>query len=68
MKDAPERLQWSMNTCLATIGIWHAGQRSRAVSIGEHLEVLKDYPTPPGCTSPFAPTWIAEMVRRQDNT
>jgi 3-methyladenine DNA glycosylase AlkD len=68
MKDAPERLQWSMNTCLATIGIWHAGHRSRAVSIGEQLEVLKDYPTPPGCTSPFAPTWIAEMVRRQDNT
>jgi 3-methyladenine DNA glycosylase AlkD len=68
MKDAPERLQWAMNTCLATIGIWHADQRNRAVSIGEHLAVLKDYPTPPGCTSPFAPTWIAEMVRRQDNT
>jgi 3-methyladenine DNA glycosylase AlkD len=68
MKDAPERLQWAMNTCLATIGIWHADQRSRAVSIGERLAVLKDYPTPPGCTSPFAPTWIAEMVRRQNNT
>jgi hypothetical protein len=27
--------------------------------------VLKDYPTPPNCTSPFAPVWIAEMVRRQ---
>ncbi|HET6287966.1 MAG TPA: DNA alkylation repair protein, partial [Amycolatopsis sp.] len=25
----------------------------------------KDYPTPPGCTSPFAPVWIGEMVRRQ---
>ena len=68
MKDAPERLQWAMNTCLATIGIWHADQRSRAVSIGERLAVLKDYPTPPGCTSPFAPTWIAEMVRRQNDT
>ncbi|WP_307613513.1 DNA alkylation repair protein [Pseudarthrobacter sp. W1I19] len=67
MKDAPERLQWAMNTCLATIGIWHAEHRGRAVSIGERLEVLKDYPTPPGCTSPFAPTWIAEMVRRQQN-
>jgi hypothetical protein len=27
--------------------------------------VLKDYPTSPGCTSPFAPIWITEMVRRQ---
>lgn len=27
MKDAPDRLQWAMNTCLAQIGIEHAGQR-----------------------------------------
>jgi 3-methyladenine DNA glycosylase AlkD len=65
MKDAPDRLQWAMNTCLATIGIRHAEHRGRAMEIGERLEVLKDYPTPPGCTSPFAPVWIAEMVRRQ---
>ncbi|GAA4896299.1 DNA alkylation repair protein [Tessaracoccus lubricantis] len=64
MKDAPERLQWQMNTTLAQIGIEHPSLRERAVGIGERLEVLKDYPTPPNCTSPFAPTWIAEMVRR----
>jgi len=65
MKTAPDRLQWAMNTCLAQIGIAHPEQRERAVAIGERLEVLKDYPTPPDCTSPFAPVWIAEMVRRQ---
>lgn len=65
MKDAPEHLQWAMNTCLAQIGITHAEYRPRALDIGERLEVLKDYPTPPGCTSPFAPVWIDEMVRRQ---
>jgi 3-methyladenine DNA glycosylase AlkD len=65
MKDAPDRLQWAMNHCLAQIGIEHAEHRSRALDIGERLEVLKDYPTPPNCTSPFAPTWITEMVRRQ---
>ena len=64
MKDAPERLQWAMNHCLAQIGIDHAELRARAVAIGERLEVLKDYPTPPNCTSPFAPIWIAEMVSR----
>jgi 3-methyladenine DNA glycosylase AlkD len=68
MKDAPDRLQWAMNHCLAQIGIEHAGYRARAVGIGERLEVLKDYPTAPGCTSPFAPVWIAEMVRRQRET
>ena len=67
MKDAPARLQWAMNHCLAQIGIEHPGQRVRALSIGERLEVLKDYPTPPGCTSPFAPAWITEMVRRRQD-
>jgi len=64
MSDAPDRLQWEMNHCLAQIGIEHAEHRARAIDIGERLEVLKDYPTPPNCTSPFAPIWIAEMVRR----
>lgn len=65
MKDAPERLQWAMNTCLGHIGIEHPEFRARAIDIGERLEVLKDYPTPPNCTSPFVPLWIAEMVSRQ---
>ena len=65
MKGAPDRLQWAMNHCLAQIGIEHPEQRDRALAIGERLEVLKDYPTPPGCTSPFAPIWITEMVGRQ---
>jgi len=66
MKDAPDRLQWAMNHCLAQIGIDHPAYRARAIDIGERLAVLKDYPTPPNCTSPFAPVWIGEMVRRQD--
>jgi 3-methyladenine DNA glycosylase AlkD len=65
MKDAPDRLQWEMNHTLAQIGISHPELRARALAIGERLEVLKDYPTPPNCTSPFAPIWIREIVRRQ---
>ncbi|MCX6500492.1 MAG: DNA alkylation repair protein [Arthrobacter sp.] len=68
MKDAPDRLQWAMNHCLAQIGIEHPEHRARAIGIGERLQVLKDYPTPPNCTSPFAPIWITEMVRRQQDT
>ncbi len=67
MKDAPDRLQWAMNHCLAQIGIDHPEHRARAIDIGERLEVLKDYPTSPGCTSPFAPVWITELVRRQQD-
>jgi 3-methyladenine DNA glycosylase AlkD len=65
MKEAPDRLQWAMNHCLAQIGIEHPEYRVRAIDIGERLQVLRDYPTPPNCTSPFAPIWISEMVRRQ---
>jgi 3-methyladenine DNA glycosylase AlkD len=65
MKDAPERLQWAMNTCLARIGIEHPVYRARALDIGNRLKVLEDYPTSPGCTSPFAPIWITEMVNRK---
>jgi 3-methyladenine DNA glycosylase AlkD len=66
MRDAPERLQWAMNHCLAQIGIEHPAHRARAIGIGERLEVLKDYPTPANCTSPYAPSWITEMVRRRE--
>ncbi|WP_397519295.1 DNA alkylation repair protein, partial [Rhodococcus pyridinivorans] len=66
MRDAPERLQWAMNTCLAQVGIEHLDHRARALDIGERLEVLKDYPTSPGCTSPYAPAWIGEMVQRKN--
>ncbi|KZB79553.1 DNA alkylation repair protein [Amycolatopsis regifaucium] len=65
MKAAPDRLQWAMNHCLAQIGIDHPEYRARAIDIGERLEVLKDYPTPPNCTSPFAPVWITEIVSRR---
>ncbi|MFJ2837577.1 DNA alkylation repair protein [Nocardia sp. NPDC087230] len=68
MKDAPDRLQWAMNECLATIGIHHPDLRPRAITIGETLRVLEDYPTPPHCTSPYAPIWITEMVRRRAQT
>lgn len=65
MQSAPERLQWAMNTTLAQIGIEHPELRQRALGIGESLQVLADYPTSPGCVSPFAPIWINEMAKRK---
>ncbi|MEM1056165.1 MAG: DNA alkylation repair protein [Bacteroidota bacterium] len=65
MAGAAPEAQWTMNTTLANIGIHHAKHRERALAIGEALGVYRDYPVSKGCTSPFAPAWIAEMVSRQ---
>lgn len=65
MPSAAPEAQWTMNTALAFIGIHHPEHRARALAVGEALGIYRDYPTSPGCTSPFAPLWINEMVRRQ---
>jgi 3-methyladenine DNA glycosylase AlkD len=65
MGKAPAAVQWTMNSCLAQIGIHAPKLRKRALAIGESLGVYRDYPVSKGCTSPFAPIWITEMVRRQ---
>jgi 3-methyladenine DNA glycosylase AlkD len=66
LKPAPEQKQWAMNHCLAEIGIHHPQHRARAIKIGERLAVHIDYPASPGCTPPYVPLWIAEMVRRNE--
>lgn len=68
LADAAPEPQWTMNNVLAGIGIHHPAHRARALAIGEALGVYRDYPTPRGCTSPFAPIWITEIVRRQEAT
>lgn len=65
MGNAAPEVQWTMNACLAAIGIHFPKHRKRALAIGEKLGVYRDYPVSKGCTSPFAPIWINEMVRRQ---
>jgi 3-methyladenine DNA glycosylase AlkD len=65
MADAAPEVQWTMNSTLANIGILFPEYRSRALAIGEKLGIFRDYPVSKGCTSPFAPIWINEMVRRQ---
>jgi 3-methyladenine DNA glycosylase AlkD len=65
MGTAAPEVQWTMNMCLAEIGINFPKLRQRAIVIGERLGVYRDYPVSKGCTSPFAPIWIAEIVRRK---
>lgn len=65
MGKAEEVRQWTMNICLAEIGIHHPKHRKRALAIGEKLGVYRDLKVPKGCTSPYAPAWIAKMVSQQ---
>lgn len=65
MAGADPATQWTMNSTLATTGIHFPKFRKRAIAIGEKLGIYRDYPCSKGCTSPFAPIWIAEMVKRQ---
>ncbi|GLU55382.1 DNA alkylation repair protein [Dyadobacter frigoris] len=65
MAGAAPEVQWTMNSTLANIGIRFSEYRERALAIGETLGIFRDYPVSKGCTSPFAPIWINEMVRRQ---
>jgi 3-methyladenine DNA glycosylase AlkD len=65
MATAVPEVQWTMNACLAEIGIHFPKHRKRAIANGEKLGIYRDYPCSKGCTSPFAPIWINEMVKRQ---
>lgn len=65
MAGAPPEVQWTMNNTLVNIGVHDPELRERAVAIGKKLGIYRDYPVSKGCTSPFAPIAIAELVRRR---
>ena len=65
MGQANKVTQWTMNNTLVGIGIHHPSLRQRALDIGEKLGVYSEIPNSNGCTSPFAPLWINEMVKRE---
>ncbi|WZO97493.1 DNA alkylation repair protein [Isosphaeraceae bacterium EP7] len=65
MQRAMPEVQWTMNNTLAAIGIHHPELRDRAVSIGEKIGLYRDWPVSKGCTPPYVPVWVGEMVKRQ---
>lgn len=65
MGNADPVVHWTMNFTLAEIGIHDSELRKRAIATGESLGIYRDFPVSKGCTSPFAPIWIKEMVGRQ---
>ena len=65
MADAPPETQWTMNNTLIEIGVHHAKHRKRAIAIGEKIGLYKDWPVSKGCTPPYVPVCVPEMVKRQ---
>jgi hypothetical protein len=54
-----------MNNTLGAIGIHHPNLRERAVAIGAKIGLYKDWSVSKGCTPPYVPVWVGEMVRRE---
>ena len=65
MGSAPSPTQWTMNFCLGETGIRYPEHRQRAIAIGEKHGLYRDWPVSKGCTIPYVPIWINEIVSRQ---
>ena len=66
IKEAPKLKQESMNRCLCEIGIHLPEFRAICIAIGERIGRLDDRPIPKGCTSSYAPEWIAAVLARKN--
>lgn len=60
-----ELVRWAMNYCLVTIAVSYESYREYCVNLGEELAVYKDQKVAKGCTSAYAPAWIAAVVKNK---
>ena len=50
---SPPPAQWTMNICLAQIGIYVPSLRDQTLAIGQQFGLYRDYPVSKGCTYPL---------------
>lgn len=62
LPDAPYRVKEGLNFCLVWIGLHLPEYTSEAIAIGERLGRWDPRPIPKGCTSSYAPEWIAAAL------
>lgn len=60
---APPLTQWAMNRAMCETAIRYEAFTERCVEIGERLGVYRGQKVPKGCTSAYAPEWIAAGIR-----
>lgn len=63
--DSVEDEKWAMNRSLAEIGIKYEGFRPQVLELAERLGVYREMKVAKGCTSAYAPEWIAAILRRK---
>ncbi len=70
LPPAPYRVKEGINFCLVWIGIHLPAYTAEAIAIGERLGRWDPRPIPKGCTSSYAPEWIAASLalRRGEKT
>ena len=70
LPPAPHRVKEGINFCLVWIGIHLPAYTAEAIAIGERLGRWDPRPIPKGCTSSYAPEWIAASLalRRGEKT
>lgn len=59
---APYRVKEGLNYCLVWIGLHLPAYTGAAIAIGERLGRWDPRPIPKGCTSSYAPEWIAAAL------
>lgn len=57
--------QWSMNRAMCEIGIHYPEFTQRCIRLGEDLGVYREMKVSKGCTSAYAPEWIAAGMRNR---
>lgn len=62
LPDAPYRVKEGINFCLVWIGLHLPAYTSEAIALGERLGRWDPRPIPKGCTSSYAPEWIAAAL------
>jgi 3-methyladenine DNA glycosylase AlkD len=70
LPPAPYRVKEGINFCLVWIGLHLPAYTEEAIAIGERLGRWDPRPIPKGCTSSYAPEWIAASLalRRGEKT
>ncbi|HFI0057399.1 TPA: DNA alkylation repair protein [Streptococcus suis] len=65
LQTADPLVQWTMNQCLVEIAVAYPDYLEQGLAIGQELAVYSDMKVPKGCTSAYAPDWIAALLRRK---
>lgn len=66
MPSAPPLKQELMNRAFVEIAVHYPAYLGRVLALAEQLGVYRDKKMPKGCTSPYAPEWIAAVLKRKE--